>query len=84
VLTEVARGSEFVKIKGGYLEKRLISAKDIESLAELPQLPVMRAQLLGTIMAPSSKLVRTLVEPARQVAAVIKAYAEKDAATSAA
>ena len=83
VLTEVARGSEFVKIKGGYLEKRLISAKDIVSLAELPPLPVMRAQLLGTILAPASKLVRTLAEPARQVAAVIKAYAEKDAAPSA-
>lgn len=84
VLTEVARGSDFVKIKGGYLEKHLISAKDIESLAELPPLPVMRARLLGTIMAPASKLVRTLAEPARQIAAVIKAYAEKDAAEAAA
>jgi len=77
-LTEVASSSEFVKIKGGYLEKKLISAKDIGALAELPPLSVMRAQLLGTIMAPASKLVRTLGEPARQVAAVIKAYAEKD------
>lgn len=84
VLTEIARSTEFVKIKGGYLDKRLISAKDVEALAELPPLPVMRAQLLGTIMAPASKLVRTLAEPARQVAAVIKAFAEKDAAASAA
>ena len=49
-------------------------------LADLPPLPVLRAQLLGTIMAPASKLVRTLAEPARQLAAVIKAYADKDAA----
>ena len=50
----------------------------------LPPLPVVRAQLLGTILAPASKLVRTLAEPGRQVAAVINAYAEKDAASVAA
>jgi len=43
-------------------------------------LPVIRAQLLGTIQAPASKLVRTLAEPARGLAAVIKAYAESEAA----
>lgn len=83
-LNEVVRSSEFIKIKGGYLNKRVISARDIEALAELPPLPVLRAQLLGTIMAPASKLARTLAEPARQVAAVIQAFAEKDAAASAA
>jgi large subunit ribosomal protein L10 len=46
-------------------------------------LPVIRAQLLGTIQAPASKLVRTLAEPARGLAAVIKAYAEPEAAQSA-
>jgi len=84
VLNEVARTLELVKIKGGYLEKRLISADDVKALAELPPLPVMRARLLGTIMAPASKLARTLAEPARQVAAIIKAYAEQDAAARAA
>ncbi len=84
VITEIARSSDAVKIKGGYLDRSPISARDIEALAELPPLPVMRAQLLGTIMAPASKLVRTLVEPARQVAAVVKAYSEKDAAATAA
>jgi large subunit ribosomal protein L10 len=84
VIKEYARTSEFIKIKGGYLEKHSISAAEVVSLADLPPLPVLRAQLLGTIMAPASKLVRTLAEPARQLAAVIQAYADKDAATSAA
>jgi large subunit ribosomal protein L10 len=78
VVTEYARTSEFVKVKGGYLGQSAISASDVKSLAALPPLPVMRAQLLGTIMAPASKLVRTLAEPARQVAAVFKAYADRD------
>jgi large subunit ribosomal protein L10 len=84
VMKDYARTSEFVKVKGGYLEKKSISAAEVMALADLPPLPVLRAQLLGTIMAPASKLVRTLAEPARQLAAVIKAYADKDAATSAA
>jgi len=83
-MKDYARTSEFVKVKGGYLEKRPISAAEVMALADLPPLPVLRAQLLGTIMAPASKLVRTLAEPARQLAAVIKAYADKDAAPSAA
>ena len=81
-ITEFARTSEFVKVKGGYLEKRPITANDVKALAELPPLPVMRAQLLGVIMAPASKLVRTLAEPARQVAAVLKAYADRDASVA--
>jgi large subunit ribosomal protein L10 len=78
LITEFAKTSEFVKIKGGYLEKQPISSDEIKALADLPPLPVMRAQLLGTIMAPASKLVRTLAEPARQVAAVLNSYAETD------
>jgi ribosomal protein L10 len=33
--------------------------------------------LMGTILAPASQLVRTLAEPARGLAAVIKANSEK-------
>jgi large subunit ribosomal protein L10 len=84
VINEIARTSDFIKVKGGYLAKRAISAEDVKALAELPPLPVMRARLLGTFLAPASQLVRTLAEPARQVAAVIKAYADQDAAAAAA
>jgi large subunit ribosomal protein L10 len=79
-LTDFARTSDFVKIKGGYLGDVAISADQIKALADLPPLPVMRAMLLGTILAPASKLVRTLAEPGRQIAAVVKAFADKDSA----
>jgi len=81
---DFAKETEFIKVKGGYLEKTVLSPEEIKALAELPPLPVMRARLLGTIMAPASKLTRILAEPGRQVAAVLKAYAEKDAAPEAA
>ena len=75
-MTEFARTSEALKVKGGYLNNRPMNAEGVKSLADLPPLPVVRAQLLGTLLAPASKLVRTLAEPGRQVAAVIKAYSE--------
>jgi large subunit ribosomal protein L10 len=81
-LTEFARTSDFLKIKGGYLDKQAISPDQVKALADLPPLPVMRAQLMGVLLAPASKLARTLAEPARQVAAALKAYAEKDVSTA--
>ncbi len=76
VFTDFAKTSEFLKIKGGYLGAQSIGAVGIKSLADLPPLPVMRATLLGVLMAPASKLVRTLAEPGRQIAAVIQAHVE--------
>lgn len=82
-MTEFAKSSEFLKIKAGYLEKEPITVDGVKALADLPPLPVMRAQLLGTIMAPASQLVRLLAEPGRQIAAVIKAKYEPAESTAA-
>jgi large subunit ribosomal protein L10 len=82
-MTEFARTSEFLKIKSGYLDKQLINADGVKALADLPPLPVMRAQLLGTLLAPASQLARLLAEPGRQIAAVIKAKYEPAEATAA-
>jgi len=78
-ITGFARTAESFKVKGGYLGNQPVDSAGITALAELPPLPVMRAQLLGTIMAPASQLARVLAEPARQLAAVMKAYADRDA-----
>jgi large subunit ribosomal protein L10 len=79
-VTEYAKSSDFLKIKGGFLEQQALTADGVRALAELPPLPVVRAQLLGTLLAPASKLVQTLAEPGRMIAAVIKAHAEPEAA----
>lgn len=82
VFTEFVKGSDTRKVKGGFLGKELISGKQVKALADLPALPVMRATLLGVISAPASKFVRTLAEPARSLAAVVKAYSEKASAAA--
>lgn len=79
-LSDATKAMAFVKVKAGFMAGQLLDAAQVKSLAELPPLPVMRARLLGTLQAPASQLVRTIVEPARSMAAVIKAYSEKAAA----
>ena len=82
-LTEVTKGMEAVKIKGGFLGTQSLNPSQVKSLANLPPLPVMRAQLLGVLQAPAAKLVRTLAEPGRSLAYVIKRYSEKAAPAAA-
>ena len=78
-LKEFAKEHGTIEIKSGYLEERLVSVEEINALADLPSMPEMRAKLLSTISAPASKLVRTLAEPGRQLAAVLKSYSEQAA-----
>jgi large subunit ribosomal protein L10 len=79
VFADATKNSEIYKLRGGFLEKQPLSMEQVKALADLPPLPVMRATLLGVLQAPASKLVRTLAEPARSLAAVVKAYSEKGA-----
>lgn len=77
VMKEIAKGKDIFELRAGYLDSNPIQAQQIIALADLPTLPVMRAMLLGTILAPASQLVRTLAEPGRGLAAVIKANSDK-------
>lgn len=82
-LMEATKGLAAVKIKGGFMGTEALNAAQVKALASLPPLPVMRAQLLGTLQAPASKLVRTLAEPGRSLAYVVKAYSDQAAPTAA-
>ncbi len=76
-LSDATRNLDFVKVKGGFLAGQRLNPAQIKALAELPPLPIVRAQLLGVLQAPAGKLVRTIAEPARSLAAVFRAYSEK-------
>jgi large subunit ribosomal protein L10 len=79
-MADFSKSVEFLKFKGGYLETNILNAEEIKALAELPPLPVVQAQLLSTLLAPANKMVRTLAEPARQMASVIQAYSDAEPA----
>ncbi len=83
VMSDIAKTNVF-DIRLGYMDGNKLSADQVKALADLPTLPVMRGILLGTVMASATKLVRTLVEPARSMAAVVKSFSEEGQAAESA
>ena len=83
-LVDFAEESEYLQMKTGYFNGERVSIDDVKRLAEVPPLPVLRSQLLSALLAPATKLASTLSEPGRQLAGVLKAYADQDAAPEAA
>lgn len=81
-LTDATIKMEAIKLKGGFLGKQSLSPAQVKALSELPPLPVLRATLLGVLQAPASKLVRTIAEPARSLAYVVRAYSEQPQAAA--
>ncbi len=82
-LADAAKEVEALKFKGGYMNGEVLSAEQVTALAALPPLPILRAQLLGVLQAPAGKLVRTIAEPSRGLAAVVRAFSEEAAPAAA-
>lgn len=82
VMVDSTKGDIF-KVKGGLLGKSGITPDEVKSLSTLPPLPVVRAQFLGLLSTPATRLVRTIAEPARGIASVVRAFSEKDNAPAA-
>lgn len=74
--------SEFTKpaIKVGILDNAVLSAEQVVALADLPSKDVLRATLLGLMLAPATSLARVLNEPGASLARVLKAKADASAA----
>jgi large subunit ribosomal protein L10 len=60
-------GEKFA-IKGGIFEGTALEPKAVVELSKTPSKEVLRAQLLGLLQAPASRLVRLLAEPGAQLA----------------
>ena len=59
-LNDTARALNILEFKGGLLNGGALTADDVRSIARLPSRDVLNAQLVGTIAAPITGLVRTL------------------------
>src|SRR5205807_6029607 len=59
-LNDTGRALNILAFKGGVMNGTTLSAEDVRSIARLPARDVLNAQLVGTIAAPISGLVRTL------------------------
>ena len=77
LVTDYARTQKIIVIKGGILEKRLISPAQVDSLAKTPPRPQIQAQLVGSIQGPVASLVNLLDTVARDLVYVLQARADQ-------
>jgi len=81
VVTQYAKDNEKFSVVGGLLgQTTILDLKAVSALATLPSLDQIRAQLIGLLNAPATKVAGVLQAPAGQLARVFNAYATKDAA----
>jgi len=84
ILKAFAKEFKIATLKIGVVDKAVMSTADVEALAELPSREILLSQLLGLLLAPATRLVRVLNEPASAFARLLAAKGEKGEAAAAA
>lgn len=80
VAAKFAKDNEKFVILGGALGDKILDKAAVEALSKLPSLDEMRATLLALFQTPATRLATLSQAPAKQIAQVLKAYSEKEAA----
>ena len=80
VIKDFAKGHDALQAVSLSAGGQLLPASDLSKLASLPTLDQARAMLLGVMIAPMSKLVRTLAEPSAMIARTLSARGDQEAA----
>jgi large subunit ribosomal protein L10 len=79
-LRAYAKSNPNLEIKGGLLNKAIMSADQVLAIASLPSREELIAKLLGTMKAPLSSIAQVLNGPTTQFVRTVHAIAEKAAA----
>jgi large subunit ribosomal protein L10 len=77
-LNDTARAlNNLIEFKGGLMDGNALTADEVRAIARLPSRDVLNAQLVGTIAAPLTGLVRTLNALIQGLAIQLKAIADQ-------
>lgn len=76
-LADMARESKVLAIRGGVLEGRIVTAEEVESLATLPPLEILRGQVLGAIVAPLTSFAGLVSAPLQNLYGLLDARIEQ-------
>jgi large subunit ribosomal protein L10 len=76
-LVEYAKENDKFALQGGMLAGKAIDSQEIATLATLPSLEVLRAQLVGLLQAPARKILGVLQAPGAQIARLASARSQK-------
>jgi large subunit ribosomal protein L10 len=77
LIAKAAKANENLKIAGGILGTKELSAAEVNALAKLPTKEQLLGQLVGTLNAPVSGFVNVLAGNLRGLVQVLKAVSEK-------
>jgi len=76
-LADMARESRVLAIRGGIMQGRVVSAEEVETLASLPPVEILRGQVLGAIVAPLNSLLGLVTAPVQSLYGLIEARIEQ-------
>jgi large subunit ribosomal protein L10 len=76
-LVDAARDTRVLEVRGGILEGRPVEAGEIESLAKLPPVDVLRGQVLGAVAAPLMTIVGLFAAPLQDLYGLLEARIEQ-------
>ncbi|MDQ2893172.1 MAG: 50S ribosomal protein L10 [Pseudomonadota bacterium] len=80
VAVDFAKTNDKFEIVGGAMGATALDVEGVKALASLPSLDELRAKITGLLVAPATKIATIAQAPAAQLARVLSAYAEKEAA----
>jgi len=83
-ISDFARTSRILTVKGAVLDNQVIAARAVEDLATLPSREELLSKLLGLLNSPAQRLVTVINQPAQSLVRVINAYGEQQGGTAAA
>jgi large subunit ribosomal protein L10 len=72
VMKEFAAASPKVKLRGGFVEGKVLSAKDVEILASVPSREILLSRLVGGMASPITRLAQALSGPPRKLVYVLE------------
>jgi large subunit ribosomal protein L10 len=76
-LADSARDTKVLEIRGGVMQGRVITGDDVEALAKLPPLDVLRGQVIGAVIAPLTAIAGLVNAPLQNLYGLIEARIEQ-------
>ncbi|MDQ3381194.1 MAG: 50S ribosomal protein L10 [Actinomycetota bacterium] len=76
-LATKAKETNVLTLRGGILEGKTLSGEEVDRLATLPPMDVLRGQLVGAIVAPLTQLVGLVNAPLRNLHGLLDARIEQ-------
>ena len=77
ILTKFAKTNSNLKIIGGIMEEKPLTAQDVEKIATLPTLDEARAKILAILTTSAQKIMTILLAPGVKIAILAHAKSKK-------